>query len=101
MSAVETASPTISEIFAQFLDAQRERLAPRTFANYREVIELFADCLNGNGPKAYVARAEREARRLGLRATPSIFVNGRPLRSRHLERDLERLIDGSDDSGRS
>ena len=61
----------------------------------------FADCLNGNGPKAHVARAEREARRLGLKATPSIFVNGRPLRSRHLERDLERLIGGGDGSGKS
>ena len=61
----------------------------------------FAECLSGNGPRAHVARAEREARRLGLRATPSIFVNGRPLRSRHLERDLERLIDGAESSGRS
>jgi hypothetical protein len=49
LSAAEAASPTISEIFARFLDAQRERLASRTFANYREVIELFADCLNGYG----------------------------------------------------
>ena len=61
----------------------------------------FAECLGGGAPKAYVARAEHEARRLGLRATPSIFVNGRPLRSRHLERDLERLIGGGDGSGKS
>ena len=62
-----------------------------------EALELdqtaFAECLAGRGAKAQVARSEREARRLGLSATPSIFVNGRPLRSRHLERDLNRLID--------
>jgi protein-disulfide isomerase len=52
----------------------------------------FADCLAGRAPKTQVARSESEARRLGLSATPSIFVNGRPLRSRHLERDLRRLI---------
>lgn len=58
-------------------------------------VAAFAECLASRGTKAQVARAEREARRLGLRATPSIFVNGRPLRSRHLERDLHRLIDGA------
>lgn len=59
----------------------------------------FTECMAGRGAKAGVARSEREARRLGLRATPSIFVNGRPLRSRHLERDLERLIDAEAGSG--
>ena len=42
-------SPTIEEIFTAFLDEQRARLAPRTFANYETIIELFADCLNGYG----------------------------------------------------
>jgi 2-hydroxychromene-2-carboxylate isomerase len=55
----------------------------------------FAECLAGRGAKAQVARAESEARRLGLSSTPSIFVNGRPLRSRHLERDLQQLIDSA------
>ena len=43
------ASPTVDEIFTAFLDEQRARLAPRTFANYETIIELFADCLNGYG----------------------------------------------------
>ena len=55
--------------------------------------QAFESCLNGPGPKTRVARSEGEARRLGLRATPSIFVNGRPLVSNHLERDLVRLIE--------
>jgi 2-hydroxychromene-2-carboxylate isomerase len=59
----------------------------------------FAECLAGRGAKTRVARAESEARRLGLTATPSVFVNGRPLRSRHLERDLQRLIDDAPSPG--
>jgi protein-disulfide isomerase len=70
--------------------------SPMELAKALELDEAaFAGCLASRGTKARVVRAEREARRLGLRATPSIFVNGRPLRSRHLERDLHRLIDGA------
>jgi hypothetical protein len=49
MSVRTAASPTIAELFDAFLDEQEARLAPRTFANYEMVIELFADCLNGYG----------------------------------------------------
>lgn len=49
MTAPATASPTIAEIFNTFLDEQEQRLAPRTFANYQSIIDLFADCLNGYG----------------------------------------------------
>ena len=59
----------------------------------------FAECLSGRGPKAQLARSESEARRLGLTGTPSIFVNGRPLRSHHLERDLQQLISGAANPG--
>jgi 2-hydroxychromene-2-carboxylate isomerase len=68
--------------------------SPMALARALELDEAaFAECLAGRGAKSRVARGESEARRLGLTATPSIFVNGRPLRSRHLERDLQRLID--------
>ena len=74
--------------------------SPLQLAKALELDEAaFSECMTGRGPKAQVARAEREARRLGLSATPSIFVNGRPLRSRHLERDLHKLIDGSGSPG--
>ena len=59
----------------------------------------FAECLSGRGAKAQLARSESEARRLGLTGTPSIFVNGRPLRSHHLERDLQQLIGGAASPG--
>jgi hypothetical protein len=42
-------SPTIEEIFAEFLAEQEQRLAPRTFRNYSEVIELLGHCLNNYG----------------------------------------------------
>ena len=70
--------------------------SPMAFAKILGLDEVaFAKCITGRGAKAHVARSADEARRLGLTATPSIFVNGRPLRSRHLERDLQRLIDGA------
>ena len=34
------ASPTIAEVLAEFLAEQEQRLAPRTFRGYREVVEL-------------------------------------------------------------
>jgi hypothetical protein len=41
---------TIDEALSRFLDEQRERLAPRTFRNYDDVIGLLRDCMNGYGP---------------------------------------------------
>jgi hypothetical protein len=41
------AQPTISEVLQQFLDEQRERLKPRTFARYEDVIDLLQTSLNG------------------------------------------------------
>jgi hypothetical protein len=39
-------SPTIADVLDRFLDEQRARLAPRTFAQYREVIELLQHSMN-------------------------------------------------------
>jgi len=39
--------PTISEVLQEFLDEQRQRLKPRTFARYEDVIELFEASMNG------------------------------------------------------
>jgi len=41
------AQPTISEVLQEFLDEQRKRLKPRTFAHYEDVIELFQASMNG------------------------------------------------------
>jgi hypothetical protein len=43
----EIVSPTISEVFDQFLQDQRQRLLPKTFGKYLDVIELFKHCLDG------------------------------------------------------
>lgn len=41
------AKPTIAEVLAQFLSDQRQRLAPKTFTNYQDIIELLEHSLNG------------------------------------------------------
>jgi hypothetical protein len=43
-------SIAIDEALNRFLDEQRERLAPRTFRSYADVIGLLRDCMNGYGP---------------------------------------------------
>jgi hypothetical protein len=43
------ASPTIGEVFGEFLAEQEKRLASRTFRNYADVIGLLRDCLNHYG----------------------------------------------------
>lgn len=40
------ASHTIAEVLAEFLAEQEQRLAPRTFRSYREVVEFFRHNLN-------------------------------------------------------
>ena len=39
--------PTIAVVLAQFLDEQEQRLAPKTVAQYRDVVELLQHYLNG------------------------------------------------------
>jgi hypothetical protein len=40
---------TIDEALARFLDAQRSRVAVRTYRRYEEICELLRHCLNGYG----------------------------------------------------
>lgn len=51
---------TIDEALDTFLAEQEKRLAPRTYRNYLEVVELFRDCMNGYG---YESLSELERRR--------------------------------------
>ena len=44
------AATTISQVMAKFLDDERGRLAPRTFAHYRQAVELLQHSLNTYGP---------------------------------------------------
>jgi hypothetical protein len=45
-----TASKTISQVFQEFLDEQKARLKPRTFAKYDEIISLFEGYLESYWP---------------------------------------------------
>jgi hypothetical protein len=45
--AARIAKPTIAEVLKRFLEDQRERLAAKTFANYKYVIELLQHSLDG------------------------------------------------------
>jgi hypothetical protein len=48
MSGAETT--TILQVLARFLDDQKARLAPRTFAQYRSAVELLQHSINTYGP---------------------------------------------------
>jgi hypothetical protein len=43
------AQPSIEDVLDGFLKDQRQRLKPRTFQRYEEVIDLLRHCLNGYG----------------------------------------------------
>jgi len=43
------ADPTIAQVLDEFLAAQKERLASRTFKHYEDVVELLRHCLDGYG----------------------------------------------------
>jgi hypothetical protein len=53
-------SPTIAGVLAEFLDEQRQRLSPKTFAQYQDVVELLQHSLNGY---AYLTLSELDAKR--------------------------------------
>lgn len=50
---------TIDDALDEFLVEQEERLAPRTFRNYADVIHLLRDCLNGYGYQSLDAEERR------------------------------------------
>jgi hypothetical protein len=52
--------PTIAVVLAQFLDEQEQRLAPKTVAQYRDVVELLQHYLN---EYAYASLDQRDAKR--------------------------------------
>src|SRR3954462_10843723 len=58
-------SPTIAVVLAEFLDEQKQRLSPKTFAQYKDVVGLLQHSLNGY---AYVSLSERDAKRFDQRS---------------------------------
>ena len=59
MQAARGHKPTISEVLAEYLRAEKSRLAPKTYARYADVIGLFTHSLNG-----YAASSVRAPSRL-------------------------------------
>lgn len=58
--ATAVTRPTIAVVLAQFLAEQEQRLAPKTVAQYRDVVELLRHYLNGY---AYLSLSELDAKR--------------------------------------
>src|SRR5262249_620414 len=56
---IKIANPTIAEVLAQFLEEQKARVSPRTFTQYRSVVQLLQHCLN---TYAYQALDKTQAR---------------------------------------
>nr|VFJ89650.1 MAG: Thioredoxin [Candidatus Kentron sp. LFY] len=56
-------------------------------------VKKFVHCFQSEEAKARVARGRDEALRLGLRSTPSIFVNGKQLIIHDLEKDLRQAVE--------
>jgi hypothetical protein len=57
-------SPTIAAVLAEFLDEQRQRLSPKTFVQYQDVVELLQHSLNGY---AYLTLSKLDAKRFDRR----------------------------------
>ena len=56
-------------------------------------LERFTACMKDPSHRVGVQAAEREGRRLGVTATPTLFVDGRPFPTSHLLRDLGEYIE--------
>jgi len=56
-------------------------------------MDKFEQCMQDRGTRAKVQASADEARRLGVTATPTLFVDGRPFPSNHLLRDLGAYIE--------
>jgi protein-disulfide isomerase len=56
-------------------------------------LQAFERCLTSPAAGALVRRGESQARRLGIRGTPAVYVNGRPLVTHDLSGALQARID--------
>lgn len=77
--------------------AQQATLTPDSSGELARSLGLdmsaFAACMGDQSTRAKVTRSHDEARRLGVTATPTLFVDGRPFPSKHLLRDLGDYIE--------
>lgn len=55
--------------------------------------ELFQNCMTSTQPAQHVNRGEREATRLGINSTPTLFLNGRRLHIHNMASELPTEIE--------
>jgi hypothetical protein len=60
----ENGDPTIAEVLAEFVGEQENRLAPKTFTNYRHVVQLLEHCLNSYASQSLEKTDARRFERL-------------------------------------
>ena len=56
-------------------------------------IDAFKTCLSSQFPRDRIAKSEGEAIRLGLKSTPTLFLNGRQLHLHDLEAELSKAVE--------
>lgn len=70
-----------------------EKDSPQKLAKELKLDEkAFTACLSSTAPNERVAKAQVEGRRVGVNGTPTIFLNGRKVRS-HEQADLKKAIE--------
>jgi protein-disulfide isomerase len=76
--------------------------SPAALAGALELdMERFEACMEDPSTRQKVAASEAEGKRLGITATPTLFVDGRPFPSTHLLRDLGEYIESRTADGPS
>ncbi|MCB1860308.1 MAG: DsbA family protein [Gammaproteobacteria bacterium] len=56
-------------------------------------VDAFKACLESQFPRDRIAKSESEATRLGLKSTPTLFLNGRQLHLHDLETELSAAVE--------
>ncbi|WP_461536754.1 DsbA family protein [Spongorhabdus nitratireducens] len=83
--------------FHQAVFDQQARLEGDTVKEIAEAIGLDMEklnaCLDSDRPEWFVSRAEAEAKRLGLSATPMIFMNGQRIQPPNHEDSLRSMVE--------
>jgi len=79
-------------VFAQ-QEHLRHESAKEIAAELSLDMDAFNACLQSPATRDYVNASAFQGRRLGVTRTPSVYVDGKPLQSTHLERDLKRIIE--------
>jgi protein-disulfide isomerase len=70
------------------------RESPAQFAEHLGLdVAAFRACMTEPATRAQVERSFEEGRRLGITATPTLFVDGKPFVTQHLIRDLGAYIE--------